>query len=118
MADKDKYKKPLWKMASITGAQTGLKEIFPGMGIKGGASKSGIKKHTPIRKEYAALKRAQHTKTKLLKRKETSEKLATQEAATKQFYKKYPGSKELFAKQKYSKSILRKEKQLKKIASK
>ena len=33
-------------MASITGAQTGLKEIFPGMGIKGGASKGKVKTKT------------------------------------------------------------------------
>ena len=44
MADKDKYKKPSWKTASITGAQTGLKEIFPGMGIKGvGGKPSTVK---------------------------------------------------------------------------
>ena len=46
MADKNKYKKPSWKMASITGAQTGLKEIFPGMGLKGGASKGKVKTKT------------------------------------------------------------------------
>jgi len=41
MADKDK--KQSWKTASITGAQTGLKEIFPGMGIRGGASRGKVK---------------------------------------------------------------------------
>ena len=105
MADKKKY---LPEVETL--------EIFPGMGIKGvGGKPSTTVKGTKVRKEYADLKKAHHTKVKLLKRKEARKELAIKEANIAKFDKQHPGSKELFAKQKYSRQIKKQEK--KKYAS-
>ena len=103
MADKDKYKKPSWKMASITGAQTGLKEIFPGMGLKGGASKGKVKTKTKD-KTYVKEQRnisgqkaeVSYTKSrwkswKKTKSQQAQRKQAHVEAGKKRLQAKYPG---------------------------
>jgi hypothetical protein len=64
-------------ISRLTGDTGGVKEVFPGIGIQGGASR-GIKKGTAYRKEIAGYKRAHHTKQKILKR-----KAARKEAASK-----------------------------------
>ena len=74
---------------------------IPSKGLK-------ITKGTPIRKEYADLKRAHRLRTKLIKGKTQRKEAAGQAAGTAKHYAKYPGAKELYAKQKYAKSFRRK----------
>ena len=88
----------------LTGDTGGVKEIFPGMGITGGASR-GIKKGTPIRKEYASLKKAHRLRTKLTKAKEGRAQQAKQEAGTARLEAKYPGFKKKAAETKFARQI-------------
>ena len=87
-------------ISRLTGDTGGVKEVFPGMGITGGASR-GIKKGTPIRKEYAALKRTHHTKQKILKGR-TARKEAASKAALAPKYGPY--GKELASRAQHPKS--------------
>ena len=92
--------KKIGGISRLTGETGGVKEVFPGMGITGGASR-GIKKGTPIRKEYASLKKAHRLRTKLEAAKATRKNLEQSSA----FKKKHidPASKE--TKVKISKQI-------------
>ena len=99
MADKKKYL-----------PEVEILEIFPGMGIKGvGGKPSTTVKGTKIRKEYADLKKAHHTKTKILKKQEVRKELAKQEAGAAKLEARHPGFKEAAAKTKYAKYIKRHE---------
>jgi len=83
-------------------------EITPLIGPKGGGGKLPVK-HTKIRKEYADLKKAHHTKTKILKKQEARKELAKQEAGAARLEARHPGFKEAAAKTKYAKYIKRHE---------
>ena len=91
-------------ISRLTGETGGVKEVFPGMGITGGASR-GIKKGTPIRKEYASLKKAHRLRTKLTKAKEGRAQQAKQEAGTARLEAKYPGFKKKAAETKFARQI-------------
>ena len=97
MADKKKY------LPDVE-----ILEIFPGMGIKGvGGKPSTTVKGTKVRKEYADLKKAHHTKVKLLKKKEARKELAHKEAIAPKYGE---FGKKLAAEYKYAKSIKKHEK--------
>jgi len=83
-------------------------EITPLIGPKGGGGKLPVK-GTKIRKEYADLKKAHHTKTKILKKQEVRKELAKQEAGAAKLEARHPGFKEAAAKTKYAKYIKRHE---------
>ena len=77
-------------------------------GHTGGAGRSLIKKGTPIRKEYASLKRAHRTKQKILKARAGRKEAATVAAGTAKLQAKHPNFKGLAARSKYPKTFRRK----------
>ena len=91
-------------ISRLLGETGGVKEVLPGMGIQGGASR-GIKKGTKIRKEYASLKRAHRLRTKLTKAKEGRAQRAKQEAGTARLEAQHPGFKVRAAKTKFARQF-------------
>ena len=96
--------KKVGSIARLTGDTGGVKEVFPGMGIQGGASR-GIKKGTKIRNYYAGLKRAHHTKQKILKAKAGRAQRAKQEAGAARLEAQHPGFKGRAAKTKFARQF-------------
>ena len=72
------------------------------------ALQSKIVKGTPIRKEYADLKRAHRTKQKILKARAGRKEAATVAAGTAKLQAKHPNFKGLAARSKYPKTFRRK----------
>ena len=77
-------------------------------GHTGGAGRSLIKKGTRIRKEYADLKRAHHTKQRILKARAGRQQAAKVAAGTAKLQAKHPSFKGLAARSKYPKTFRRK----------
>ena len=72
------------------------------------ALRSKIVKGTPIRKEYAGLKRAHRTKQRILKARAGRQQAAKVAAGTARLQAKHPNFKGLAARSKYSKTFRRK----------
>ncbi len=97
MADKKKYTSKVEPL-----------QIFPLIGPQGAGGKLPTVKGTPLRKEYADLKRAHHTKQRILKARAGRQQAAKVAAGTAKLQAKHPSFKGLAARSKYPKTFRRK----------